>query len=89
MEDLAQSWSPVLDPPFLEKSFSVLLQAALEMLKGWERIGICSSPAAGPEQGSQMSERGHLQSCCLCQSQLSGTPSTTNREKLFADVIHP
>lgn len=66
MEELAQSWGPVLDVPFQEKSFSVLLQAAVEMLEGWEGTGICFSPAAGPEQGSQMSEHGHLQSCCLC-----------------------
>lgn len=88
MEDLAQSLRPVLNAPSQEKSFSALFQAALEMLKGWEGMGICFSPAAGPEQGSQRSEHGHLQSCCLCQSQLSGTPTKVSTEELFEDVIH-
>lgn len=60
MEDLAQSWSPVLDAPFLEKSFSDLLQADLGMLEGWEGTGLYFSLAADPEQAIQMSERGHL-----------------------------
>lgn len=36
--------------------------------EGWEGTGICFSPAAGPEQGSQMSEHGHLQSCFPSES---------------------
>lgn len=59
-EDLARSWSPVLDASFLQKSFSDLLQAALGMLEGWEGTGLHFSPATGPEQAIQMSEHGHL-----------------------------
>jgi len=60
VDDLAQSWSLVLASPFLEKSFSDLLPAALGMLEGGEGTGLYFSPTAGPEQGIQMSEHGHL-----------------------------
>lgn len=56
VEDLMQSWSPVLDVPFLEKSFSDLLQAALGVLEKWEGMELYFTPAAGPEQGIQKSE---------------------------------
>lgn len=42
MEYLAQSWSPVQDIPFQEKSFSVLLQAALESWRGGKTQGSAS-----------------------------------------------
>lgn len=42
VEDSGQSWSPVLDAPFLEERFSVLLQAAPEMLKGGKGQGSAS-----------------------------------------------
>lgn len=60
MQDLAQSWILVPVAPFLEESFSDLLQAALGMLEGWEGTGLYFSPAAGPEQGIHMSECEHL-----------------------------